>query len=361
VVSSFLNQSLFSLLSDFQNRPSKAFRSELVRFGFALCFDRALSPEQNNLALACAQILEDLHAGSLIVDDIQDNSKVRRGELCLHQKYDLGLALNAGNFLYFQALRQIQILAVSEDLKLQILNLVVNILWEAHQGQALDLHLKAENLTRTEIIATSGKILRAKSGALTSLALQLGPILSDQPKLQNALSIFGARFGECLQRFDDLGNLQQDWPNEKNLEDLQNHRVTYLWSFLAQYASEDLFLEMQSWLRNPQPVRQKQAQLNTFLKQENILARALFAAKTELHEALTEFRKHLNSPNQQRVFKDLLHLSERLTHAYQQPKPDSPQQTSQDHPQEDRCDRQWIWGACDSDPSASRRIPSPNF
>ena len=37
------------------------------------------------------------HVGSLIIDDIQDNSLMRRGQKCVHIKYDINTAINAGN------------------------------------------------------------------------------------------------------------------------------------------------------------------------------------------------------------------------------------------------------------------------
>ncbi len=42
-----------------------------------------------------------LHLGSLIVDDIEDGSPIRRGGPALHLQIGTPLALNAGNWLYF--------------------------------------------------------------------------------------------------------------------------------------------------------------------------------------------------------------------------------------------------------------------
>jgi len=44
---------------------------------------------------------EIIHNGSLMVDDLEDKSFKRRGDLCTYLKYGEDVAVNAGNFMYF--------------------------------------------------------------------------------------------------------------------------------------------------------------------------------------------------------------------------------------------------------------------
>src|SRR3989344_5716155 len=46
-------------------------------------------------------IPELIHNGTIIVDDVQDNSTLRRGKPSLHIEYGVDIAVNAGNALYF--------------------------------------------------------------------------------------------------------------------------------------------------------------------------------------------------------------------------------------------------------------------
>ena len=46
-------------------------------------------------------LTEIVHNGSLIIDDIEDNSTMRRGKDCVHKIYGTDIAVNAGNFMYF--------------------------------------------------------------------------------------------------------------------------------------------------------------------------------------------------------------------------------------------------------------------
>jgi len=42
-----------------------------------------------------------VHNGSLIVDDIEDGSSMRRGQECTYKRFGTDIAINAGNFMYF--------------------------------------------------------------------------------------------------------------------------------------------------------------------------------------------------------------------------------------------------------------------
>lgn len=44
---------------------------------------------------------ELMHSGSLIIDDIQDRSEMRRGKKCVHHIYGEPLSINAGCACYF--------------------------------------------------------------------------------------------------------------------------------------------------------------------------------------------------------------------------------------------------------------------
>src|SRR3989338_8121156 len=46
-------------------------------------------------------ISELVHNGTLVADDIEDRSEMRRGQPCVHVKYGVDVGLNAWNFIYF--------------------------------------------------------------------------------------------------------------------------------------------------------------------------------------------------------------------------------------------------------------------
>ena len=52
-------------------------------------------------------IIQMLHNSSLLVDDIQDNSVLRRGNPCAHKIYGVALTINSANYVYFIGLEKI--------------------------------------------------------------------------------------------------------------------------------------------------------------------------------------------------------------------------------------------------------------
>ena len=95
VPASLWENALHRPLAEFLARPSKEFRARLVQWGYVLGGGVGIAPVE--LALS----VEALHAGSLVVDDIQDGSQERRGAPALHLQHGVARALNAGNWLYF--------------------------------------------------------------------------------------------------------------------------------------------------------------------------------------------------------------------------------------------------------------------
>lgn len=51
-----------------------------------------------------AALCEIIHNGTLIVDDIEDSSTIRRDKECVHLLYGVDISVNAGNFMYFAPL-----------------------------------------------------------------------------------------------------------------------------------------------------------------------------------------------------------------------------------------------------------------
>jgi geranylgeranyl pyrophosphate synthase len=57
--------------------------------------------EQNNDIMFVCGLTEIVHNGSLIIDDLEDKSLLRRGEKCVHLKFGDDYAVNAGTLMYY--------------------------------------------------------------------------------------------------------------------------------------------------------------------------------------------------------------------------------------------------------------------
>ena len=235
---------LLGPVNDILGRPGKAIRACLVEAGYAMVHPGESAP---NAALALVEIL---HAGSLVIDDIEDDSKTRRGGKCLHRVYGVPKTLNAGNFMYFLAVRQIEELALAPATALALYRLVNRTLLDCHRGQALDLGLHLGDVSQSEVATVVAETSLLKTGALTALATGMGALIAGGSDAQvEATTKFGRELGLALQQLDDLGNLSGKGPAAKRYEDLRNGRLTWPWAWAAEILSPLEYQNMEAVAR----------------------------------------------------------------------------------------------------------------
>ena len=80
------------------------------------------------------QIVSRLHNASLLVDDIEDGSQLRRGKPVAHAIFGVPYTLNAANYAYFVALEECHRLGSPEAL-----SVFVEELLNLHRGQGQDI------------------------------------------------------------------------------------------------------------------------------------------------------------------------------------------------------------------------------
>lgn len=236
---------LLTPVEDFLRRPKKNLRGQLVELGFE--FAGGDPAHERELISGCTDVLEMMHAGSLVIDDIQDGSQSRRGSPTLHERYGVPIALNAGNWLYFWPLEIVRELGFTPEREVQVYRTYHRTMLRAHIGQALDVGTPIDELPRDRIYDVCLTSLQLKTGALTAFAFALGAIAKgvDENLLQ-PLIVFGNKFGVALQMFDDLGNATGAKDAAKKWEDLRLRRPTWLWAALVEYGSPDLLNSLRS-------------------------------------------------------------------------------------------------------------------
>ncbi len=215
--------------AEFLARPGKGLRASIVRAGWDLGGgEPGAMPEQ------IALVIELLHAGSLIVDDVEDGSDERRGGPTLHQLVGIPLAINTGSWMYFWALAEIAELGLPPASELAAHRAASSALVRCHQGQALDLSTRIWDLGPESIGAVVAATTRLKTGALCTFAAELGAISAGaSPTVTAAVRAFAGEMGVGLQMLDDLGSLASDARLAKGHEDLLGGRPTWPWAWLA--------------------------------------------------------------------------------------------------------------------------------
>ena len=210
-------------------RGGKAWRS----YGVLACMDAVGGDSQafvHWLALP-----ELLHVGSMIVDDVQDHSDIRRGGPALHRLYGDALAINVGCASYFLA--QVPVAASSLDAadRVAIYEAYFEAIRAGHTGQAFDIdgfaHLMPEvvetgdgALLEQRILAVHRLKSAAPPGALARVAARIGGGTTAQA---DALGGLFEAFGLAFQIIDDVLNLRGFDQNRKTRgEDLTEGKVT---------------------------------------------------------------------------------------------------------------------------------------
>lgn len=325
-IGDLIKQALLRPVCEFIERPKKNVRGNLTEIGFQLAsanLKKQMSSEEKVLCLKASGIIEGVHAGSLIVDDIEDRSHFRRGKPTLHTTYGTAVALNAGNWLYFWPMKKIRELEIDEAKELQIYRLFHETFLRAHYGQALDVGTAIDRLSQDQVRDVCMATLELKSGSLMALALQFGAILAGiTPEQQSILDHFGHRLGIVLQMLDDIHNfsLQVDSHSgmSKRHEDLYLRRPTWIWAVAAQNYSAKSY---QEFIRAVHLLPKEEA-LNQWINSSGIVPLAQKSVQDELKNALKKLRHSLGSqetlsPLQEKAFMNLNFLVSNLVKAYE--------------------------------------------
>jgi geranylgeranyl diphosphate synthase type I len=154
-------------------------------------------------ALPAAAAVEMIHNFSLVHDDIQDQSSMRRGRPTLWVKWGAAQAINAGDLMF--TLAQLSMLELRANLPvdevLDALELLNQTCVDLTRGQFLDLF----NEDRRELPQEAyWPMVSGKTAALLSCSTRLGALaagLSDERR--EAYARFGNRLGLAFQVVDD--------------------------------------------------------------------------------------------------------------------------------------------------------------
>ncbi|MGZ8424668.1 MAG: polyprenyl synthetase family protein [Candidatus Binatia bacterium] len=234
-VASALREALLDPVAALTANPGKRLRAQVVSMTYRLFHDdRAVSFSAAKQCRDCADVIELMHAGSLIVDDIEDGSKMRRGRPALHVQFGVPLALNAGNWLYFWPFELLKDAGLAAEQMACLYERYNRTLLRAHFGQALDLGAKVPQLPQSSVAEVCLAGMTLKTGALMGFAAALGGTVAGKPqRVIESLDAFGVDLGIALQMYDDLGNVIGKCDPQKRFEDLSLSRPSWVWACAA--------------------------------------------------------------------------------------------------------------------------------
>jgi geranylgeranyl pyrophosphate synthase len=316
-VEEVLRRALLDPVDELISLRGKRIRGQLVDFSYRLL--NGAMPSAVRVARRCrlaAQAVELIHAGSLIVDDIEDGSVVRRGRPALHLRYPMPIALNAGNWLYFWPFDLFKEMALPRDRLLLIYESCHRTLLRAHFGQAMDLGAKIHTLAHKDVGDVCLASMRLKTGALMGFAALLGGVIaSASERLLSVLDDFGRDLGVALQMFDDLGNAIGKCEPSKRYEDLMLARPSWVWACAAQNSTAAEYRQFLAAVRRLPDAKD----LEACLIGRDIIERTRNSARAYLDASFAALERHLKAARaswSQGAFDELHELGEEIAVAY---------------------------------------------
>jgi ophiobolin F synthase len=186
---------------------------------------------------AVEELIRLLHNASLILDDIEDDSPLRRGRAATHLVFGHSQAINSANFMFVQAVQHARKLSNPTAV-----DIVLYELERLHLGQSWDLFWKHNLLSPKE--EEYMKMVDSKTGGLFRMLLQLivGESAQEPKCDMERLIRLMALLGRFFQVRDDYVNLKSDTYAEQKgfCEDLDEGKFSYPIVHFLQHAPEML-------------------------------------------------------------------------------------------------------------------------
>jgi len=156
-------------------------------------------------AVHFALAIEILHNMFLVHDDIEDGDTVRRDRPTVWVKYGIPHAINSGDYLLTKAQEIVLLSDVDAERKLKLLDAFSRTCRTTIEGQALDIHFRADERFTIE---TYLHLVRKKTGCYLACGLVGGAIVAHaEDAVIQALWRLGDNMGPAFQIRDDVIDL----------------------------------------------------------------------------------------------------------------------------------------------------------
>lgn len=193
--------------------PGKDFRAQLV-----MAFDAWLEVPAESLEII-TRVVGMLHTASLLVDDVEDSSLLRRGYPVAHSIFGVAQTINSSNYVYFCALQELQRLKNPK-----VITIYAEELLNLHRGQGMDLFWR-DTLTcpsEDDYLEMVGN----KTGGLFRLGIKL--MQAESRSLIDCVPLVNI-IGLIFQILDDYQNLfsREYTANKGMCEDLTEGKFSF--------------------------------------------------------------------------------------------------------------------------------------
>jgi len=257
-------------------------------------------------------VIEVIHNSSLISDDIEDGSEMRRGKPAVHKIFGVDIALNASEFAFFAPVQVciIQNKKIGKRIKLKLLEIYLEEMTKLSMGQAMDIVWhnnigRANEITENEYF----QMCAWKTGTLARMATKMGAALGNaSDEAIEAIGEYAEKIGIAFQIQDDILNLTGEEFAEKKGgvgEDITEGKRSLMVIHTLQVASQEdkkRLIEILSMHTTDQNLRNEAIAI---IKKYNSIEYAKQVAKKLLQEGWAKADAYLPNNEYKQKLKDL--------------------------------------------------------
>ncbi|MGB9635357.1 MAG: polyprenyl synthetase family protein [Candidatus Micrarchaeia archaeon] len=194
-------ESVYGLAWDFFNRGGKRVRPYLL-----LTSIEAFNGDYKR-GIVIAAATEIFHSFTLLHDDIEDGSEMRRGKPCVHITHGIPLAINCGDGMFAHVFKAIEKSGLSANEKEEIVRMFSEAFINVVEGQGYELewiHNNDWSVNEEDYFMMAGK----KTGMLIAACTGIGAYIGGANEREiEEMKKFGYEIGLAFQIHDDVLNL----------------------------------------------------------------------------------------------------------------------------------------------------------
>ena len=292
-----LNKAIAEPIWDMLDRGGKRWRPALF-----LLICEALGKKED-YCLDFSIIPEVIHNGTLVIDDIEDSSELRRGKPCTYKIFEIDIAVNAGNAMYYLPLLPLmaQKAKLTAEMQRDVYEVYVQEMINLSMGQAMDIAwhrgiANADELGEEDYL----QMCAYKTGTLARMAAKMAAVLAGgDKKLVEKMGRFAESIGVAFQMQDDVLDLTgQEFAKKKGGvgQDITEGKRTLMVIYTFKKASEadrKRLIELLNMHTSDQKLKDEAIAL---MQKYNAIEHVKRTASRLVEESWTEVDKLLPTP-----------------------------------------------------------------
>jgi geranylgeranyl diphosphate synthase type II len=230
---------VYQLAADYPLRGGRTLRAS-----YCIAAARVFGASVDEASLSAVS-LELLHSAFLVRDDVEDESRERRGRPALHVLHGVATAVNAGDALAVLGLHPLlkNRFMLGDAVALQILEETARMVRESVEGQAMELRWRCNNELALRDEDYLKMVLKKTCWYTTIYPSRVGAIIGARSRTDlDRFVRFGFFLGAAFQVQDDLLNLIGDhaqYGKELNGDIYEGKRTLMLIHLLHQVRGRD--------------------------------------------------------------------------------------------------------------------------